>query len=1096
MVQKQRKLQSILLTMILCISMLWGMPVKAENSMNVYRGDGFTITFCLVNTWETAYQAEISVENTGSKPIKNWYLRFELEDAIKTLWNSSIDAHIEDCYIIKNAQWNQNISPGDQVTFGFIADGRFSGFPKDYEILGESEKLAKKDYIIRYETTNEWNTGFTGAISITNNTEKTLENWTLAFDFSGELDQIWDGFLLLKQDTHYMVTNAEYNSYIPAGQTVTFGFSGKKNQEEAEPAGYELHVYNKAAGIDDNTQTTTEQITTEQETTEEEVTEEVTTEQISENIDSDGDGLTDYEELQYTWTDPFNVDSDGNGIDDGKEDMDRDGLSNREELDLGTEPFNADTDRDGLTDYEEIYTYHTNPLQEDTDSDGLSDYEDILLGFSPLLQDTDGNGILDSEEKVYQTVSKAIENPGNPGVTEVSVSLEAKGNVKEQIRICDMYGIDTLSSDVVGLIGVPVEIRCDVEFEEAKLTFHYDENALGGAAEEDLAVMWYDKENAWYEILDKDSCIDTEQNTVTYTTTHFSTYMLVNCKEWHDAWKENINYKEGLPSGKNTPHDYYFLVDFLSAGTDKERDDIKTVVNTMVDNMSEEDHMGYTSIPRHGHLTTHMLLPIDEHSLEYLEGTNYWREISYSYPIYVVEEEMWSIINAHRCEYEPIVIMVGSRSHGYSQEFADRCKARGIKIYVINVDTETSEIMMKYAQRTGGEYYDVYGIGDCENIVATVVGAVNEIDTTDKDDDGLYDIYETAGMRLPNGRIIYTDPELPDTDFDGLTDAQETGIIYNIEKRYIGLGETKAVAYFKMRSYPDSKDSDGDNYYDMQDKKPLTADSGVETIAELHNKFFEDEYLRIREGAEIYAGGSQGWWQSSVDTNKIRDLSYMQALKEDKYYRLKEIGCGTIAMSDLELYMYFQNEDYQLESDVEIDKTEGFCDTKVYKQYIEDMYSGKYEISSSYVDRKLGLPVWDMEQGLGSFLTRNQHKYKCVQWAPYSMASQKDKVLKDIERMLRDNVPVVFSYYNMDEDEKISLYLDMEKVIKGKFETGTNSHYMTITGLYKHINTDTLEEKYILRVVSWGTEYYIDFNEYVQKLSYFSNILSAYEGGW
>ena len=47
---------------------------------------------------------------------------------------------------------------------------------------------------------------------------------------------------------------------------------------------------------------------------------------------------------------------------------------------------------------------------------------------------------------------------------------------------------------------------------------------------------------------------------------------------------------------------------------------------------------------------------------------------------------------------------------------------------------------------------------------------IGEIDKTDSDHDGLYDIYETADMMLPNGKCVYTNPQTRDTDGDGLSD--------------------------------------------------------------------------------------------------------------------------------------------------------------------------------------------------------------------------------------------------------------------------------------------------------------------------------------
>ncbi len=64
-------------------------------------------------------------------------------------------------------------------------------------------------------------------------------------------------------------------------------------------------------------------------------------------------------------------------------DSDLDGLSNEQELDKGTNPLLADTDGDGLTDGEEVFTYHTNPTSPDTDGDGVNDGAEVLAGTDP-----------------------------------------------------------------------------------------------------------------------------------------------------------------------------------------------------------------------------------------------------------------------------------------------------------------------------------------------------------------------------------------------------------------------------------------------------------------------------------------------------------------------------------------------------------------------------------------------------------------------------------------------------------------------------------------------------------------------------------------
>lgn len=66
------------------------------------------------------------------------------------------------------------------------------------------------------------------------------------------------------------------------------------------------------------------------------------------------------------------------------EDPDDDGLTNLEEYQNGTDPNNPDTDGDGLSDGDEVHLYHTNPLLWDTDGDGISDGVEVRTGSDPL----------------------------------------------------------------------------------------------------------------------------------------------------------------------------------------------------------------------------------------------------------------------------------------------------------------------------------------------------------------------------------------------------------------------------------------------------------------------------------------------------------------------------------------------------------------------------------------------------------------------------------------------------------------------------------------------------------------------------------------
>ncbi len=148
------------------------------------------------------------------------------------------------------------------------------------------------------------------------------------------------------------------------------------------------------------------------------------------DLDSDGDGLFDYEEIKLG-TDPNNPDTDGDGISDGLEvnqyflnplkkdadtDTDSDELTNIKEVDIyKTNPLNPDSDFDGITDGDEALIYQTDPNNPDTDGDGIPDgyeifYNDVLDPNDPTdaREDPDGDGLTNLEEYIWDT------DPNNP----------------------------------------------------------------------------------------------------------------------------------------------------------------------------------------------------------------------------------------------------------------------------------------------------------------------------------------------------------------------------------------------------------------------------------------------------------------------------------------------------------------------------------------------------------------------------------------------------------------------------------------------------------------------------------------------------------
>ncbi len=70
-------------------------------------------------------------------------------------------------------------------------------------------------------------------------------------------------------------------------------------------------------------------------------------------------------------------------VDPYPDDLDRDGIANEEEKTLGLNEKDIDTDGDGITDYDEIRVWKTDPKNVDTDGDGYRDGVEIVSGNNP-----------------------------------------------------------------------------------------------------------------------------------------------------------------------------------------------------------------------------------------------------------------------------------------------------------------------------------------------------------------------------------------------------------------------------------------------------------------------------------------------------------------------------------------------------------------------------------------------------------------------------------------------------------------------------------------------------------------------------------------
>ena len=189
--------------------------------------------------------------------------------------------------------------------------------------------------------------------------------------------------------------------------------------------------------------------------------------------DSDGDGLSDGMEIYLTGSDPAVFDSIKHGVSDADTDIDSDGLTNAEEIQIGSNPVCEDSDMDGLNDGTEQKTLHTNPINPDTDEDGLNDYEETELQLNPLNPATDGT--LDQERIFSQMIPadssllKEINTEEN--AYELSVEIEAAGCAKTHLSVSKSRFSYVLKDG--SALGIAPELTYEPNLQVKKVTLHF-----------------------------------------------------------------------------------------------------------------------------------------------------------------------------------------------------------------------------------------------------------------------------------------------------------------------------------------------------------------------------------------------------------------------------------------------------------------------------------------------------------------------------------------------------------------------------------------------------------------------------------------------
>ncbi|CAH1223239.1 hypothetical protein PAECIP111893_04938 [Paenibacillus plantiphilus] len=581
--------------------------------------------------------------------------------------------------------------------------------------------------------------------------------------------------------------------------------------------------------------------------------------------DGDGDGLTNGFELDKlrSTASPFKQDSDNNGISDANEDFDEDGLTNLQEQTLGTDP-----------------------LLDDTDGDGLTDGIEVQFGTDPLQADSDGNGVADGQETYEQTFTEPA--------TGAEVEVIADGDISPYIYVTDASQM--VVTEAVYAMGPMIEIDTEKEFDKATITIPVDEAKLAGRDIQNVKMAYFDEEKMTFVPLDVQG-VDAENGIVWGETDHFSLYTLFYIPNLSSIWQVPFHAGERGTSTEMTFIDVMLIIDSSGSMDWNDPTDIrKTAAKNFIDGLIPGSRVGVVVGDRAGLVDfddrAKLVHPLTDNyaavksSIETIDsvgGTDIGAGVD------VANQELIDNSDDERIKVE---ILLTDGEGDYSSAHTQEAIANGITIYTIGLGSSVDEALLKnIAGSTGGQYFHASDASELPIVYDRIKEIVTEPEDTDKD--GIPDSVEIKGMRVGSkyGSLIFTDPNNPDTDGDGLNDGEEIGAAHKIT-----LFGTEH-SFYPMYSNPTEADSDGDGLTDYEERKvynsePLSKDSdydGLDDYFEVHHRYSDDIDLQT-EGSggdvQILSSGAPSYIYSSDPKKRDTDGDGLTDFveKNDKRY--------------------------------------------------------------------------------------------------------------------------------------------------------------------------------------------------------------------
>lgn len=201
----------------------------SDVSVSAFKGPDNKIVMVVVNTGASSRSLNLILQNTNVGNL----VKYSTSATLNVAYGGTTKVNNGAATVIVEPQSVTTFVSEGTATSSASSSVRSSSSSSMPRSSSSSSIAGNNNANCSYVVTNDWGSGYTAAIRITNNGTYVINGWNVSWNY-GDASRITNSWnATLSGNNPYSASGLSWNSSIQPGQTVEFGFQGTKNNGAA-----------------------------------------------------------------------------------------------------------------------------------------------------------------------------------------------------------------------------------------------------------------------------------------------------------------------------------------------------------------------------------------------------------------------------------------------------------------------------------------------------------------------------------------------------------------------------------------------------------------------------------------------------------------------------------------------------------------------------------------------------------------------------------------------------------------------------------------------------------------------------------------------